>query len=141
MYNNTHNIRERPVHPKCYAATSTPPLPLWRALCSRLPWSRQTVIHPQLASVQLLPLQVLHSPHRAVDIDEVCVRETTWLASAAINGYPHINDVAHFAEEVAQVLVGHLEGHVANEEGLGWGIRATELAAVDGLAGTVELDG
>ena len=67
--------------------------------------------------------------------------ETTWLPSAAVNGYSDIDDVAHFAEQVAQVLVRHFEGHVADEERFRWRVHAAWGATVDGLAWAVELNG
>jgi hypothetical protein len=106
----------------------------------RGPWSGQAVVHPQLATIQLLVLEKLHSLRRTGNINEICVSETSWLPSAAIDSYSHVNDVAHFAEEVAEILVGHLEGHVADEECLGWWVCTSLCARVDRLAGTVELD-
>ena len=102
---------------------------------------RDAVINSQLPPVQLLPLQELHRLDRAVDVDEVGVGETPRLSRAAINRYPDVDDVAHLAEQVAEVLVRHLEGHVADEEGLGGWVDAGLLAAVDGRAWAVELHG
>ena len=104
------------------------------------PWGGHAVVNPQLSAVQLLALQEIHRLHGAIDINEICVCKTTGLASAAIDGYSDVDDVAYFAEEIAEVLVRHLEGHVTDEEGLGGRVHATRLTAVDGLAWAVELD-
>jgi hypothetical protein len=45
--------------------------------------------------------------------------ETPWLAGSPINSNPHINHVLHILEQIIEVLIRHLEGHVSNEEGLG----------------------
>jgi hypothetical protein len=73
------------------------------------------------------------------------VCEATWLAGTTIDRYSNIDDIAHLTEQIAQILVGHLEGHVANEEGLGGRVAgacaSATIATVDGLSGAVELHG
>lgn len=56
------------------------------------------------------------------------MREAARLARAAIDGDAHVDDVADFAEEVVEFAVGHVEGHVADEEGAGGGGGAGGVA-------------
>ena len=77
------------------------------------------VVNPQPTSICLLPLQLLHRLHCALDIDEVRMRETSWLASPSINRNADIDHIADSAEHVVQIAVRHLEGHVADKKGLG----------------------
>lgn len=39
------------------------------------------------------------------------------LARASVDGDAHVDDVADLAEELVQLAVRHIEGHVADEEG------------------------
>ena len=48
--------------------------------------------------------------------------EAPRLSRAAVDGDADVDDVGDVAEELVEVLVGHLEGKVADEEGLGWGV-------------------
>jgi len=57
-----------------------------------------------------------------LDVNKVSVGEASGLAGPAVDGNTDVNDVANVAEKVVQVLVGHLERHVADEDGLGRGI-------------------
>lgn len=50
------------------------------------------------------------------------MREPPWLSRSAINGNTNINHIADAAEKVVEIAVSHLEGHVADEKGLGRGI-------------------
>lgn len=84
---------------------------------------------------------MLLGPGGAVDINEICVCKSSRLPSATINGHTNINDVSYFAEEVIEILIGHLEGHVADEEGLGGLIRAPWLYQVWWWSPPVVLDG
>ncbi len=45
------------------------------------------------------------------------MREASWLARTSINRNSHINHVLDLSEQVVQVAVAHVEGHVADEEG------------------------
>ena len=56
------------------------------------------------------------------------MREAPGLARAAVNGDAHVDDVADLAEEVVEFAVGHVEGHVADEEGAGGGGGAGRVA-------------
>lgn len=47
------------------------------------------------------------------------MREASRLAGAAVDGDAHVDDVPDLAEEVVELAVGHVEGHVADEEGAG----------------------
>lgn len=58
------------------------------------------------------------------------MRESSRLARAAVDGDADVNDVCDVAEELVEVCVGHLEGEVADEEGLGGGVLG-----LDGVAG------
>ena len=46
--------------------------------------------------------------------------ESSWLASASVNGNTDINDISNITEELVEISIGHLEGKVADEESLGW---------------------
>lgn len=48
--------------------------------------------------------------------------ETSRLAGAAVDSDPDVQHVADVAEHAVEVGVGHLEGEVADEEGLGGGV-------------------
>lgn len=80
-------------------------------------WSIR-VIHAQPSAIRLFTLQLLHSVHRALDINEIGMCETSGLSGSSINGDTHVDHIADTAEEVVEITVGHLEGHVADEEGL-----------------------
>lgn len=72
------------------------------------------------------------------------MREATRLARAAIDRDAHVDDVADFAEEVVEFAVGHVEGHVADEEGAGGGGGAGGVAIgarEERAAGSGVLDG
>jgi hypothetical protein len=47
------------------------------------------------------------------------MREPSRLSRSAINGNTNIDHIADAAEEVVEIAVSHLEGHVADEKGLG----------------------
>jgi hypothetical protein len=80
---------------------------------------RPAEVDAQLTSVDDLLLQHFPRTSGASNIDEVCVSEASRLTGAPVNSNTDIHDIANVAEEVVQVLVRHLEGHVANEESLG----------------------
>lgn len=48
------------------------------------------------------------------------MRKTPWLTRSAINGDPNVDDITDTTEEIIQISVGHLEGHVTDEQGLAW---------------------
>lgn len=76
-------------------------------------------IDSQFASIDLLAHKLLQTLHSAIHINEVCVCETSWLAGTSINGNPDIDNIANVTEELVEIGIRHLEGKVANEEGLG----------------------
>jgi len=79
----------------------------------------QAVINSQNAAIDLLTLESLHTLNGALHINEVCVGESSWLAGASVNGNTDINDISNVTEELVEVRVGHFEGKVTDEEGLG----------------------
>lgn len=71
--------------------------------------------------------------------------EPSRLSRPAINGNANIDHIADAAEEVVEIAVSHLEGHVADEKGLGGGVPRQAKAVrarfqLRGLEGGV-LDG
>ena len=75
---------------------------------------------------------MLHGFHCALDVDEVSVRETSWLSRTSVDGNTDVDDVSDALEKVVQVTVRHLEGHVSDEESLGgrveWSVGSVEAA-------------
>lgn len=72
------------------------------------------------------------------------MRKTPGLPRATVNGNAHVDDVAHLAEELVQLAVRHVKGHVADEEGAGGFVGAVDGApggAGGGGAGLGVLDG
>ena len=65
--------------------------------------------------------------------------ETARVASTAVNGNTHIKHVLDFAEEVVEILVGHLVGQVTDEESLAGRVArsgrlsARAVCALDGV--------
>ena len=55
------------------------------------------------------------------------MRKTPRLSRPSINRYPHIDHILDLSEQVIQIAVTHIEGHVPYEEGFGrsveWSIR------------------
>lgn len=93
-------------------------------------WRRgaSAVINSQLATVDLLVLKCFKALRCAFHINEICVCETSWLASASVDGYSDINDIADIAEELVEISIRHLECKVANEQGLaGWVVDSVAL--------------
>lgn len=70
------------------------------------------------------------------------MREPSRLARPSVNGDADIDDVSDLAEEVVEFAVGHVEGHVPDEEGAGW-LRNTIVAGAKGRLAAYggELDG
>lgn len=104
--------------------------------------ARLAKVDPQPPAVDFLVLKVLLRGFSAGDIDEVGVGETSGLAGTSVDGDSDVENIPDVAEEVVEVFVGHLEGHVANEERLGGllgGARGTGRDA--GLAADVVLHG
>jgi hypothetical protein len=93
-------------------------------------------VDAELSSVDGLLLQNLPSLGGAGHVDEVGMSETSGLAGPPVNGNTDIHDVANVAEEVVEVLVRHLEGHVSDEESLG-GRIALEVAGRTARHGVV----
>lgn len=83
----------------------------------------QAVIKSQCAPVDLLALKSLHALGGALLINEVGMSESSWLASTSVNGNTDVNDISNITEELVEIGIGHLEGKVADEEGLGWRVR------------------
>ena len=81
--------------------------------------STSAVVHPQFATIDLLLLKYFEAVHGAVHINEVCMCETSGLASAAVDGDSNVNDISNIAEELVEVGIGHLECEVTDEKGLG----------------------
>jgi hypothetical protein len=86
-----------------------------------------TEIHSQGTAIDLLPHKSFLALNSTLHIDEVSVSETSWLAGSSINGNTDINDASNVTEELVEICVGHLEGEVADEEGL-WGRVLSVLA-------------
>jgi hypothetical protein len=100
-------------------------------------------VHAELPSVDGLLLQDFSSLGRAGDVDEVGVSESSRLASPPVNGNADVHDVANVTEEVVEVLVRHLEGHVSDEESLRRSVvleAAGSTASFGVILGCVELD-
>ena len=95
----------------------------------RVAWTER-VIDSQLSTIVLLSAQGLHGLHSTLDINEICVSETSWLASPSIDCDSDINDIANTSEKVVKISVGHLKRHVTNEEGLARWVDWSELSAL-----------
>ncbi len=89
---------------------------LWRGAGS------VAVVDSQFAAIGLLVLQQLHGLHGALDIDEIGMSKTSWLPRPSVDCNSYIDHVPNATKEVVEVSVGHLEGHIANEESLRWRI-------------------
>ena len=101
------------------------------------PSSASREIHSQCPAGDHLSPQLLHRSLRRPNVREVRMRKTPWLARSPVNCHPNIDHILDLPEEVVQVAVTHVEGHVANEEGLGRGIHgASALIAAISAAGT-----
>ena len=97
-------------------------------------------VNTEWPAVDDLSVQRLLRHGGTLDVNEVSVGEASGLAGPAVDSDTDINDVANVAEKVVQVLVRHLERHVADEEGLGRGVGGVCLVAVlPALLGLVEL--
>lgn len=86
-----------------------------------VPWSCAWtigVIDSERSAVVLLTSQDLHGLHCTLNIDKVGMGKTSGLTRPSINSDSDIDDIADASEKVVQVSVGHLEGHVANEQSL-----------------------
>lgn len=79
-------------------------------------WGAAGEVNPEAAAMEILALQLLPSLLGARNIDEVGVCEAPGRAGAAVDGDTDVNDVLDIFEHVVEILVGHLEGHVADEE-------------------------
>ena len=100
------------------------PTPLF--LRTLIPWRAARaigVVKSQHSPVRLLTLEMLHAFHRTLDVHEICMRESSWLAGTSVDGDADIDHVLNALEEIVQITVGHLEGHVTDEEGLGGRIQ------------------
>ena len=53
--------------------------------------------------------------------------KTSGLSGSSVDSNSDINDISNTAEQVVEVSIGHLEGHVADEEGLGGRILRSAL--------------
>jgi hypothetical protein len=100
-----------------------------RALVPRRHRAAKAVVDPQSPSVRFLFRQNLQGLLRTRHIREVRMRKASWLTSSSVDGDSHINDIANAPEQVVQILVRHLEGHVADEECLGrWVLSPADFA-------------
>lgn len=63
--------------------------------------------------------------------------ESPRLARAPVNRHADIDYIFDLAEEVVEVAVGHVEGHVADEEGAGGGV-VWAVWAGDGAGGALD---
>ena len=87
--------------------------------------TRRVVIQPQLPPIKFPAIQLFQRCLGTLHIRKVRVRKATRLACSPINGHAHIDDVGDAAEQVVEILVRHLERHVADEERLGGRVLAT----------------
>lgn len=60
------------------------------------------------------------------------MRKASWLAGSSVNGDTDVNDILDLAEEIVEVLIRHLEGHVADEEGFRRRVPGSEARSVAG---------
>ena len=81
-----------------------------------------TEIYSQGTAIDFLPHKRLLTLNSTLHIDEVSVSETSWLAGTSINCNTDVDDASNITEELVEICVGHLEGEVADEEGLGGGV-------------------
>ncbi len=63
--------------------------------------------------------------------------ESPRLARAPVNGHTDIDDIFDLAEQVVEVAVGHVKGHVADEEGAARGV-VWAVWAGDGAGGALD---
>jgi hypothetical protein len=59
---------------------------------------------------------LLHAFHGTLDIDKVGMSETSWLSSSSINRNSDVSYVSDAFEQVIQISIGHLKGHVPYEK-------------------------
>lgn len=64
------------------------------------------------------------------------MRETPGLSRPSVNRHPDVDDVLDFSEEVVQVAIAHVKGHVADEEGPGGCVDWTVAWHASGPAGS-----
>jgi hypothetical protein len=80
----------------------------------------------------------------ARNVDKISVGKASGLTGPAVNGNADVENILNVAEQVIEVLVGHFERHVANEEGAGRrsGLESAVVASrgpLPGGPGAVEL--
>jgi len=66
--------------------------------------------------------------------------ETSWCSRAAIDCDSDVHNIPNLAEKIIEVLVGHLERHVTDEERLGWFVTEPRLGEIDWISSFVELN-
>jgi hypothetical protein len=71
---------------------------------------------------------MLHCLHRALNVDEISMRETSRLPSTSVNGNTDIDNIANALEEIVKVAISHLEGHVTDEERLGGRVQRLRVS-------------
>lgn len=76
-------------------------------------------VHAKLPAVDDLLAERIFGLGGTGDIDEIGMCEASRLTGPSVNGDTYVHDVADIAEKVVEIFVRHLEGHVADEEGLG----------------------
>lgn len=62
------------------------------------------------------------------------MRKPSGLTGSSVNGDSNIDDVADTSEKIVEITVGHLEGHVANEQSLAWWVLGTVISWWSALA-------
>lgn len=94
-----------------------------------------TIVDPQRPARNLFAAQLGHGRLGALHVGEIGVGEPPRLARSSVNRHAHVDDVADFAEEVVELLIGHVEGHVADEEGAGGVVEGagSKVAGDEGL--------
>ena len=80
-------------------------------------------INPESSSIDLLFLQIFHALLRASHVRKVRMCETPRLTRSSIDRDSDICDIPNVAEKFMEVLVGHVKGHVADEESPRWRMR------------------
>jgi len=120
---------------------------LWAVLAVASIWTvveswggRASIVQSQVSAVDLLRLEHFLGLLGILSRDEVGVGETSWLTTPSVDGDSDVQNVLALAEEVAEVLVGHLERKVANEESLARWVPRLVADRVVGLAADVVLD-
>lgn len=113
---------DNPTHHTVYHSITTQVADLFfsRAVLSSGLSCTSAIVHSQLAAIQLLSDKSFLSSNGTLDITEISVCESSWLSGSSVDGNTDINDIVNITEELVEIGIGHLEGDVTDEEGLGW---------------------